>query len=69
MKNNQPVTQREVSFPPDHYLVSKTDLKGVITYCNDAFVVRPEQPVSPDGEAMGFQIRRLHAAGLGDTDA
>ncbi|MFN4327055.1 MAG: methyl-accepting chemotaxis protein [Azonexus sp.] len=38
MKNNQPVTQREVTFPPDAYLVSRTDLKGVITYANDAFV-------------------------------
>jgi aerotaxis receptor len=38
MKNNQPVTQREVPFPPDQYLVSKTDLKGVITHANDAFV-------------------------------
>ncbi len=38
MKNNQPVTQKEVHFPPNRYLVSKTDLKGVITYCNDAFV-------------------------------
>ena len=38
MKNNQPVTQKEVHFPPNCYLVSKTDLKGVITYCNDAFV-------------------------------
>ena len=38
MKNNQPVTQREVPFPPNTYLVSRTDLKGVITYANDAFV-------------------------------
>ena len=38
MKNNQPVTQREVSFPPNTYLVSRTDLKGTITYANDAFV-------------------------------
>lgn len=38
MKNNQPVTQREVHFPADCYLVSKTDLKGAITYANDAFV-------------------------------
>lgn len=38
MKNNQPVTQREIPFPPDQYLVSKTDLKGVITQANDAFV-------------------------------
>ena len=38
MKNNQPVTQREVPFPPNSYLVSRTDLKGTITYANDAFV-------------------------------
>jgi len=38
MKNNQPVTQREVPFPPNVYLVSRTDLKGIITYVNDAFV-------------------------------
>ena len=38
MKNNQPVTQREVSFPPNAYLVSRTDLKGMITYANEAFV-------------------------------
>ena len=38
MKNNQPVTQHEVHFPPNTYLVSRTDLKGVITYANDAFV-------------------------------
>ena len=38
MKNNQPVTQREVPFPPNIYLVSRTDLKGIITYANDAFV-------------------------------
>jgi len=38
MKNNGPVTQREKPFPSGQYLVSKTDLKGVITYCNDAFI-------------------------------
>jgi PAS domain S-box-containing protein len=38
MKNNQPVSQREVSFPSGCYLVSRTDLKGTITYANDAFV-------------------------------
>ena len=38
MKNNQPVTQREIPFPPDQYLVSRTDLKGVITHVNDGFV-------------------------------
>ena len=38
MKNNQPVTQLEVPFPANTYLVSRTDLKGTITYANDAFV-------------------------------
>jgi aerotaxis receptor len=38
VKNNQPVTRNEVAFPPNTYLVSRTDLKGTITYANDAFV-------------------------------
>ena len=38
MKNNQPISNREVPYPDVSYLVSKTDLKGVITYANDAFV-------------------------------
>lgn len=38
MKNNQPITQREVPFPKGRYLVSRTDLKGIITYANDTFV-------------------------------
>jgi len=38
LKNNQPVTQKEVPFPFENYLVSRTDLKGIITYVNDAFV-------------------------------
>lgn len=38
MKNNGPVTQREVPFPQGKYLVSKTDLKGIITYANDVFI-------------------------------
>ncbi len=38
MKINLPVTNQEIPFPPNQYLVSKTDLKGVITYANDAFV-------------------------------
>ncbi len=38
MKNNQPVTNREIPFPPNTYLVSRTDLKGIITYANEAFV-------------------------------
>jgi aerotaxis receptor len=38
MKINLPATQKEKPFPSGKYLVSKTDLKGAITYANDAFV-------------------------------
>jgi aerotaxis receptor len=37
MKNNQPVTTTELSFSQERFLVSKTDLKGVITFSNDEF--------------------------------
>lgn len=38
MRNNQPVTQRERTFPKEQKLISTTDLKGTIQFCNDAFV-------------------------------
>ena len=38
MRNNQPVTQRERTLSADQKLISTTDLKGNITYCNEAFV-------------------------------
>ena len=38
MRNNQPVTQRERTYPAEQRLISTTDGKGVITYCNQAFV-------------------------------
>jgi aerotaxis receptor len=38
MRNNQPVTQRERTLTPQQRLISTTDLKGQITYCNDAFI-------------------------------
>ncbi|MBI2744687.1 MAG: PAS domain-containing protein [Burkholderiales bacterium] len=38
MRNNQPVSQTEYAVPPGRTLVSVTDLKGRITYCNPAFV-------------------------------
>jgi aerotaxis receptor len=38
MRQSGPVTQREFTFPPEVTLVSVTDPKGRITYCNDAFV-------------------------------
>lgn len=38
MKTNLPVTQHEILVPEGIYLVSQTDLKGVITDANEAFV-------------------------------
>ncbi|MDR5866904.1 methyl-accepting chemotaxis protein [Halomonas koreensis] len=38
MRNNQPVTQREYALGDDDFLISRTDLKGRITYANPAFV-------------------------------
>ena len=38
MKINMPVTQNEQDFPKGKVLVSRTNLKGIITYANDAFV-------------------------------
>lgn len=38
MRINTPVSQREFELPEDQPLVSVTDLKGRITYCNAAFI-------------------------------
>ncbi|MBI2277959.1 MAG: PAS domain-containing protein [Dechloromonas sp.] len=38
MKINNPVTQNEVLLQPAKPLVSKTDLKGIITYANENFI-------------------------------
>ncbi|NCT84901.1 MAG: PAS domain-containing protein [Comamonadaceae bacterium] len=38
MRSNQPVTQNSYVFPADQTLISITDLKGRITYCNTNFV-------------------------------
>ena len=38
MKTNLPITQTEVPFPKGHYIVSRTDLKGITTYVNETFV-------------------------------
>lgn len=38
MRSNLPVTNNEYAMPQDQTLVSVTDLKGRITYCNPAFV-------------------------------
>ncbi|MGO3057701.1 MAG: PAS domain-containing protein, partial [Halomonas sp.] len=38
MRNNQPISQREVELKENDFLVSRTDLKGRITYTNPAFI-------------------------------
>ena len=35
---NAHVSQKEVPFPKNKVLISRTDTKGIITYANDAFV-------------------------------
>ncbi|MCH4562984.1 methyl-accepting chemotaxis protein [Halomonas sp. EGI 63088] len=37
MRDNQPVTRQEYQLEDDHFLISRTDLKGRITYANPAF--------------------------------
>jgi len=38
MKINMPVTDKEVLMPKGTFLVTRTNLEGIITYANDAFV-------------------------------
>ena len=38
MKTNLPITQNEVPFPKGRYIVSRTDLKGIVTYADDTFI-------------------------------
>jgi len=38
MRNNGSVTNREVTLDDEDVLVSKTDPKGIITYCNTVFM-------------------------------
>ncbi|MBF1800835.1 methyl-accepting chemotaxis protein [Alloalcanivorax profundimaris] len=38
MRDNQPVTQREYQLESDDFLISRTNLRGRITYANPAFV-------------------------------
>lgn len=38
MKNNQPVSDKEILLKPDTLIVTKTDLKGLITYVNRDFL-------------------------------
>jgi aerotaxis receptor len=48
MRVNLPITQKEFEFPEGEAIVSVTDLKGVITYCNSTFV-----------EVSGFEREEL----------
>lgn len=48
MKKNLPVTTQQVDIAPGITLVSKTDLKGIITYANEAFI-----------EVSGFALEEL----------
>ncbi|MBV8470717.1 MAG: PAS domain-containing protein [Burkholderiaceae bacterium] len=48
MRNNEPVTGREHRIPPNSTLMSTTDINGIITHCNGAFV-----------EASGFSREEL----------
>ncbi len=48
MRNNQPVTNAEYLIPDEMILVSRTDLRGTIIYCNKAFC-----------EASGFSEAEL----------
>ncbi|MGO4307020.1 methyl-accepting chemotaxis protein [Cupriavidus sp. RAF12] len=51
MRNNQPVTQREHLLSSNDYLISRTDLKGRITFANRAFI-----------ETSGFTAEELLGA-------
>ncbi|MDF3832981.1 PAS domain-containing protein, partial [Cupriavidus basilensis] len=51
MRNNQPVTSQEYKLSADDYLISRTDLKGRITFANRAFI-----------EASGFAAEELLGA-------
>ncbi len=48
MKNNQPVTQVEKTYRDGLILASRTDLKGIITYANKAFI-----------DISGFEVEEL----------
>ena len=73
MRNNGPITQQEYMVPEGATLVSTTDLKSRITYCNPSFievsgyrreegdhywVVANVTPVLEDGQISGYMSVR-----------
>jgi len=38
MKINMPVTNKEVTFNESEFMLTKTDLKGSVTYTNHSFI-------------------------------
>ncbi|MBQ0833579.1 PAS domain-containing methyl-accepting chemotaxis protein [Marinobacter sp.] len=50
MRNNLPITQREIKMRKGGRLITATDLKGVLTYCNEEFV---EISGFPETELIG----------------
>ncbi|MGE4340042.1 MAG: PAS domain-containing protein, partial [Pigmentiphaga sp.] len=51
MKINEPITNTQYVLRDDQYLISRTDLKGKLTYANPAFTV-----------VSGFQYHELVGA-------
>ena len=66
------VTETETPFPEGHLIVSRTDLQGLITHANDAFVVmsgyeRDELIGAPHHILRHPDMPRLAFKGLWDT--
>ena len=63
MRINQPLSGRERSFPAEQHLISATDTRGIITYCNDEFAECSGQLI-PDTSIGGFNaIARSYTVG------
>ena len=66
MRINTPVTDREVQLNDDSMIVSKTDLKGRITYINRDFIeALNTEDVKAALEKQGLAIRTGTPAQLG----
>ena len=62
MRTNLPITQNAYVFPQDQTLISITDLKGRITYCNPNFAAVSGFTSALgtgwvyEGETMGYRV-------------